>query len=249
MPQRSGEHNGIGTLNEKSLHAALKEWYAQPGDRLEVAVDGYVVDIVRGDLLIEIQTRNFSAAKAKLGDLASRHAVRLVYPIASEKWLVKLPREGTGQAARRKSPKRGRIEDLFTELVSVAPMLRESILSLEVVFTREEEIRRHDGKRGWRRRGWVTEERRLLEVVGQRRFDDPGDFGALVPCTLPQPFTTADLAQALRRPRRLAQRMAYCLREMGEIQPAGRRGRAVLYSRRGETLVGQESSARGVGER
>ena len=44
--------NQIGTLNEKALHSSLKEWYAQQGDRLEQSVDGYVIDIVRGDLLV-----------------------------------------------------------------------------------------------------------------------------------------------------------------------------------------------------
>ena len=34
----------IGTLNEGSLHAQLKEWYRRPGDLLEQPVDGYVVD-------------------------------------------------------------------------------------------------------------------------------------------------------------------------------------------------------------
>ena len=48
--------NTIGTLNEKPLHAALKDWCARPGDQFEVFVDGFVVDIVRGNLLIEIQT-------------------------------------------------------------------------------------------------------------------------------------------------------------------------------------------------
>ncbi len=52
--------NTIGSLNEKSLHAALKAWCLQPGDQTEVPVDGYIIDIVRGDLLIEVQTRNFS---------------------------------------------------------------------------------------------------------------------------------------------------------------------------------------------
>jgi hypothetical protein len=46
--------NTIGTLNEKPLHAALKQWYAEPEDRIEAPVDGFTVDIVRGDLLIEI---------------------------------------------------------------------------------------------------------------------------------------------------------------------------------------------------
>jgi len=53
----------IGTLNEKSLHADLKKWYTQPGDQLEVPLDGYYIDIVRDDMLIEIQTRNFSSIK------------------------------------------------------------------------------------------------------------------------------------------------------------------------------------------
>ena len=58
--------NGVGVLNEKPLHASLKAWYAQPGDRFEVAVAGSVIDIVRGELLIEIQTRSFSALRRKL---------------------------------------------------------------------------------------------------------------------------------------------------------------------------------------
>jgi hypothetical protein len=58
--------NRVSVLNEKPLHAALKEWYAQPGDLLEVSVDGYVADIARGHLLVEIQTRNFAAIKQKL---------------------------------------------------------------------------------------------------------------------------------------------------------------------------------------
>ena len=45
---------GIGLLNEKELHASLKQWYARPGDRFEIPVDGFVIDIVRDDLLIEI---------------------------------------------------------------------------------------------------------------------------------------------------------------------------------------------------
>jgi hypothetical protein len=39
----------IGLLNENSLHSALKRWYARPGDLVEVSLDGYIVDILRGD--------------------------------------------------------------------------------------------------------------------------------------------------------------------------------------------------------
>lgn len=108
--------SGIGLLNEKPLHASLKQWYARPGDRFEVSVDGFVIDIVRDDLLIEIQTRNFSSIKSKLTNLTHSHRVRLIYPIVQEKWIVRLATNGSA-SVRRKSPKRGRLEDLFWELV------------------------------------------------------------------------------------------------------------------------------------
>ena len=69
---------GIGLLNEKPLHASLKTWYAQPGDRFEVAVDGFVIDIVRDSLLLEIQTANFSAIKSKQTNLSHTLQRRLI---------------------------------------------------------------------------------------------------------------------------------------------------------------------------
>ncbi len=98
--------NGIGTLKESSLHAGLKDWYAQPGDKLESPVDGYWIDLVRDRLLIEIQTGSFSAIKPKLTRLLKNYPVRLVYPLTREKWIVRVTGDGKTMG-RRKSPKRG----------------------------------------------------------------------------------------------------------------------------------------------
>ena len=87
----------IGLLNEKSLHSALKHWYARPGDLLEVPLDGYIVDILRGDHVIEIQTGNFSSIKRKMRDLSCRYRVTLIYPVAHERWILEVP--GTLQGA------------------------------------------------------------------------------------------------------------------------------------------------------
>jgi len=223
--------NSIGLLNEKPLHAALKEWYARPEDRFEVSVDGFVIDVVQGDLLVEIQTGNFASLKAKLTELTRTHPVRLVYPIAQEKWIVKLAKkDGSGPTSRRKSPRRGKVEDVFWELVSFPELLLSPNFSLEVLLIQEEEVRRYDGKRRWRRRGWVTEERRLLEVAQRRLYETPADIGALLPPGLKEPFATKDLADAIDSRRELAQKMAYCLRNMGVIEHVGKRGRANLYA-------------------
>jgi len=224
----------FSTLNEKPLHAALKAWYAQPGDRFEVPVAGFIVDIVRGDLLIEIQTSSFASIKGKLAALTAQYPVRLVYPIAREKWIVKLADDGQGHLSRRRSPRRGMVEDLFVELVSFPNLLAHPSFSLDVLLVQEEEVRRYDATRRWRRwrrGGWVTHERRLLQVVDQHLFQTTADVARLLPITLADPFTTSDLAAALSRPRRLAQQMAYCLREMGVLQVVGKRSNALLYSR------------------
>jgi hypothetical protein len=220
--------SGIGLLNEKPLHASLKEWYAQPEDQFEVAVDGFVIDIVRDDLLLEIQTGNLASIKSKLKNLARSHQIRLIYPIAQEKWIVKLAKENSGGITRRKSPKRGRVEDLFWEMVSFPQLLANPNFSLEVLMIREEEVRRYEGKRNWRRRGWAIEERRLLGVVGQMLYEEPADWRAFLPEDLGA-FTARDLSEAIGIRRRLAQRMVYCLRKVSVVKLTGKQGRANLY--------------------
>ena len=243
----------IGLLNEKPLHAALKAWYAQPGDAIEVKVDGYFIDIVRGanrvgeshgiytgqgfqktsgSLLVEIQTRNFSAIKHKLADLTKRHHLRLVHPIAQEKWIVKKPKwEGEG-ATRRKSPKRGRTADLFRELVYFPNLMNCPNFSLEILLIQEEEVRSYDARRGWRRRGWVTDERHLLAVLDRHLFQEAADLWRLIPDELPDVFTTADLVQVMKVPKRTAGQIAYCLRKIALIEQIGKRGRSNLYLRK-----------------
>src|SRR3982751_2913434 len=195
--------SGIGLLNEKPLHASLKQWYARPGDRFEVPIDGFVIDIVRGDLLIEIQTRNFSAINAKLSRLTRSHRVRLIYPIVQEKYIVRCASADSSGGVRRKSPKKGRLEDLFWELVSIPLLLSNPNFSLEVLMIKAEEVRRNDRRR---RKGWVLEGRRLLEVLDQHVFIKTEDWLAFVPAAL-DTFTSGDLATGMKTKKELAQKL------------------------------------------
>jgi hypothetical protein len=101
-----------------------------------------------------------------------------------------------------------------------------------LLLIEEEEVRRYDGVRGWRRRGWVTEERRLLRVVDKRILNSPADMHAFIPTTLTEPFSVNDLATATNSSIVLARKMVYCLRAMGCVAPAGKRANAILYARR-----------------
>lgn len=216
-------------MQESSLHNALKNWYVQPGDVLEVAVEGYFIDLVRGKLLVEIQTRNFAALKPKLAVLVENHPVRLVHPIAQERWIVRRPRPDQ-PATRRKSPRHGRFEHLFSELVRIPQLIAHPNFSLEILLTREEEILEADGRGSWRRKGWSIADRKLLEVVDRLTLSTPQDFERFLPASLPQPFTTQDLSQAAAIPRPLAGKAVFCLSRMGLIEFCGKRGKSHLYT-------------------
>ena len=218
----------IGMLGEKSLHAHLKLWCAQPGDRFEIVVDDFIIDLVRDEMLIEIQTRNFSAMRRKLERLLPHYQLHLIHPIAREKWIVR--ETGDGQfIQRRKSPKRGRIEDVFRELVRIPDFLTHPNLTLQVIFTQEEEIWRDDGKGSWRRKRWSIHDRRLLAVVDSVIFANPIDYLSLLPASLPQPFTTRELATVLKLRLNLAQKMSYTLRKAGLLEMVGKQGNSLLY--------------------
>lgn len=59
--------SSIGVMREGPLHAAVKAVLAQAGDRLEVPVDGFVIDLVRADgELVEVQTGGFGALGTEL---------------------------------------------------------------------------------------------------------------------------------------------------------------------------------------
>lgn len=221
-------HN-IGTLREKSLHAAVKEWYAEPGDRVEEKVDGFVIDIVRPDLLIEIQTRAFLPLKRKLNRLTETHRVRLVHPIAGEKWIVRVEADGHTRIGRRKSPKRGRPEQVFEHLVSIPEIVTKENFTLEVLLIREEEIRCYDGRGSWRHREWRHWDRRLLEVVEQRTLSSPSEFLQFLPPHLERPFTNRELSVASGCRLSLTGKMTYCLRKIGVLEQVGKRRNAQLF--------------------
>lgn len=217
----------IGTLNEGSLHAALKDLYAEPGDRFEVPLDRFVIDIARSDLgeqqLIEIQTGSFAAMGRKLDFLLPDHKILLVHPIAVSSYLVR------GSAKPRRSPKRGSVFDVFGQLVSIPTLLDHPNLTLDVVLVNVDKVQEHDPSARRGRGGYRTVDRRLRDVVERHRFECAEDLLRLVPDGLPNIFTTADLATLGGFPRAVGQQMAYCMRALEFFEELDRKRTGVRY--------------------
>jgi hypothetical protein len=128
------------------------------------------------------------------------------------------------------SPKHAGPHEVFGELVSFPQLIGHESLELDVVVIAEETVWRYDGPKRWRRRGWVTVERRLLDVYETISLRCGADYAAMLPPGLPAEFVTADLAKELRCTRHVAQKVAYCLREGGLAEKVGSRGNAIVYA-------------------
>ena len=167
--------------------------------------------------------------KAKVANLLQDYQVKVVHPIPQDRWILRLGKDGR-QKSRRKSPKHGRPEDLFNALVGLVGIIEHPHFSLEVALIQDEVIWLDDGQGSWRRKGWSVADRKLIKVIDSRIFERPSDYLSLLPPSLEQPFTNADLSTALKIRPRLAQKMTYCLRKMGMIEKVGSRQRFRLYS-------------------
>jgi hypothetical protein len=217
-------------MNEFSFHLEIKKAYSLPGDQFEVKVGNYIVDILRENLLIEVQTKNFSALKKKLQVLTENHQVRLVYPLVEKKWITHVTKDHA-VLNRRKSTKKGRLTDLFRELVMIPHMIGEENFSLEVLFIDEEEVRCDDGKGSWRRRGVSIKERKLLKVNDRLLFQTKADYLKILPEELNEVFTNRELAKLAKISARTARQITYCLRKGGVIQSVGKKGRELVFQK------------------
>jgi hypothetical protein len=218
---------GIGMLREGPLHAALKRWLARAGDRLEVPVGGYVIDVVRADgELVEIQTGSFSPLRSKMDALLDSHRVRIVHPIPARRRIVRVDAEGSVLSVRP-SPKRPGFAAVFEGLVSFPTLLDHPNLVVELLLCSEDHVRAPSPVRG-RRYTRDPGERRLIEVLDRAELGGPRDLARLLPA-LDGEFTTRELAAAMGQPLALAQKAAACLRALEVFEPAGKRGRAPLH--------------------
>jgi len=216
---------------ETSLHRELKFRYAGADAKFEAPLGNFRIDVVSGGRLIEIQHGSLGAIRDKVRKLTEHHRVLVVKPIVVRKTLVSQAGKGGKVLRRRKSPKRGRLLDLFDEMVHFTNVFPHRRLALEVALVEVEEWRYpgHGRRRRWRRNDHQVEDQKLVDVLDTHRIRTAADLAALVDCPLPEPFHTGQLAEGLGVDRWIAQRIAYCLRRTGAARRVGKQGNAWLY--------------------
>jgi hypothetical protein len=220
---------------ETSLHQQLKYLYASDDSNTEVRFAGFRIDAIAEDgELIEIQHASLGALRDKTRKLLparSKHRLRIVKPIVRRKRVTTIGAKDGEVLRSRMSPKTGDWLDLFNDLVHFVTVFPRKGLTLEVVLIDAEEFRTDRIPKRRRGKNYQSLDIQLLEVGDRIVFGSVADLMQRLPMQhLASPFDTAQLAVALGRPRWLAQKVAYCLREIGGISPAGKKGNSQLYS-------------------
>lgn len=219
----------IGTKNETSLHADIKKFYAGSDGVTEACVDGAIIDIIKDDMLIEIQTKNFSAISKKISELIKRHKVRVVYPIAEKKWIITIDKNGN-RLRKRKSTKNGNPTDIFDELIRMPKLINEDNFSLEIIMVEINEIRCMDGKGSWRRKGMSINDRELIKINSSTIFRCKEDFLKFIPNDIPYEFTTKDFSEYSALAVQKVRKAVYCMKKMGLIKECGKKGNSIIYT-------------------
>lgn len=216
---------------ETTLHRQLKEIYADRQAQLEVPVAGFRIDVIRAGELVEIQHGALAAIRDKVARLLEDHRVLVVKPVVICKRIINHAAKGGAVLNSRLSPRRGTVLDLFHELVYFTRVFPHPNLRLEVPLVDIEELRHpgHGRRRRWKRRDHQVADQRLLQIRQTHRFRTGSDLLGLLPGDLPTPFHTGHLAERLGIPRWVAQRIAYCLRQMRISQECGKQGNTRLY--------------------
>lgn len=192
-PERMAEiGTGIGTYGEKRLHRVLKRWLCDDPQKQELAVGRHVADLVIGDEIFEIQTKNLRALSEKLKSYleSTEYRVTVIYPMIAERRLVRMDRETGEVLSVRKSPKKVKWFDALPELYWLREVLGDPRVSVRLLMITAEE-RRYSERVRYRREGAYEGELFPEALAEEWLLSSPSDYEAFLPMDIDS-FTASE---------------------------------------------------------
>lgn len=225
------ERSGIGTLQEKTIHAVLKAYYAPDESMVEIPVGRYVADIYTGCEITEIQTVHFDNLRKKLEAFLPDYPLTVVYPIPRIKYLIWMDTE-TGECSKpRKSTVKGSVYRAFYELYKIKNHLSNPNLHFCFPYLELEEYRLLNGWSRDKKKGSRRYDRIPKALLSEVRIEGPDDYAKLIPPDLPEPFTAAEFGKAVGERKDTAAMVLHILNYLKVIERCENRGRAYSYQK------------------
>ena len=228
----------VKTKSESRLHEELKRRYAKIHDgRVEVTVEGFQVDVLKGNVVVEVQVGKLGALRRKLQTLTDHgYSVHVVLPIQA---MVTTPvrAKDSKRSHLRTYRRKASLLDVFRELVYFPDLLSIPGVKLEILLLHEQRLSyalRETVWRGGRPRSRLLEgfnrDTMIVEALAREVIETKWELLKLLPASLPSFFTNHDLAKAAKISYSLASRTTYTLTRAGVLRRTGREGRRDVYT-------------------
>lgn len=236
------ESGGIGTLNEKRMHIALKRFICPDASMYEADMGRrFIADIKLDDEIIEIQTGSLYPLTSKLKYYieSTDQRITVVHPIPMRRYRIWIdPETGAAQPRRRIAGRTSIIGEAH-ELIYISEALATGRVSVRFLLIEEEEYRFLNGVGEDRKRHSTRFERLPVELIDEVMLTGAEDYLVLLPPGLGESFT----AEEYRRAAKLAHgKHAYMavavLASLGLIEEAGKKGRARAWRLRNGEQAG-----------
>jgi hypothetical protein len=131
--------------------------------------------------------------------------------------------------SKRRSPRKAKPEEIFSELVYIIPSLVGATISFDIIKVRDEVLLINDGRGSWRRKFWSIYDRKLLGIESTVHVISVLDLKKFLPPDMPDAFTSKDVSDFGKIPDRLARKMVYCLFHLKLIERVGKKGNSWVY--------------------
>ena len=222
---------GIGTLAEKRLHGIIKRFLCEDEDCHEVGVlnTRYVSDVRIGNEVYEVQTGAFYPMKKKIDHYLNNTdcTVTVVHPIPVLKWICWIDPKTLDITPRKKSPRKGRPEDLLPELYCLTEHLGNPRLRFRLLLIEAEDFRLLSGSTRNPKNHSHRYERLPLKLLDVIDLSSPEDFRRFLPQDLPHHFTVKDFSTRTKIRGRDAYSAVRVLAALGLVRQSSPIGRSM----------------------
>ena len=219
--------SSIGTKQERTLHQYLKYYFCNESIFHEQKCCGYIVDILKDNQIIEIQTSSFNAMRKKLDCLLYKYPITIVYPIINQKLIYNLDENGE-LISIKKSPKKENPLKIGKELYKINNLLNHPNLKFVCVILNIDEYRIPYINR-YKQNKMTRINQVPKEIIDLIELKDASSFMSLIP--FEDEFDAETFRKKLKLSLREASSTLIILRTVKAIEVVRNEGKKYIYKK------------------
>lgn len=226
LSEKEIDSSGIGTLNEKQIHSALKSYFSETEYDKEIKIGNYYADLVTENGIYEIQTGNFKKLIPKLDVFLQYSHVTVVYPYHKTTRLSYFDKASGELLKSGRKVCHNDLTDFFIELYRIKQYLNNPNLTVCIANLAVENYR--FCKPDMKRRKTDTKKCVPTDMMSLAFLDSKDDYRIFIPDGLPEIFTVKDFRAACRisQPEILIKILTY----VGLVDYFGKNRNEIIYT-------------------